>query len=480
MDEFQDVNDDIYRIIRELSKQPGRPASVMVIGDDDQDIVAWNRAAGKSSESYFRAFRDNYELSGSDDLTLEVNFRSGSQIVAHTQDVLNGFFDQHKARDCRIKKSRLQAASWAGNGSVECLTENFDDALSRVRKSLQAIRPEHQTVAVLCRTNHEVARAYRSLVPTFPELIVQNSVSYPVARLRHIGLWLDLVKCELTANGDAPLTDPLFERVWAVYLKNDTPEVRAPQAGDISPRQLWDLCGREASYPFLSQLIEFVESLDSEDVVRLLGRNDAHSHPPMVSTIHKVKGLEFDHVFLLPSSSSFPFKGNTDTRLFDHAAEEARLQYVAMTRAKSSITYFVRDREFAWSNGRRYTGNVGAGKILEGSPKEVGISWAWEATRYNPDPESTLVYIHRNVCAGDKLSVGGHGRSLMHYGQSRSPLQVGFLSNDSGNGFLTSELAVSAVLRCRYDGQPRFGGDTAKSIDQQRWGLVVLVEGVLR
>ena len=484
VDEFQDVNDDIYRIIRGLSKQPGRAASVMVIGDDDQDILGWNRATGKSSESYFRAFMNNYALSGSDVLTLEVNFRSGSQIVARTQDVLNGFFDQHNERDCRIKKSRLRAASWAGDGtinSVDFLSQSFDVALSQVRKSLQEIRSEpHHTVAILCRTNHEVARAYHSLLPTFPELIVQNSVSYPVARLRHIGVWLDLVKIELKVNGDQPLTEQLFERVWIAYQANDIPEVRSPRADDLSPRQLWDLCGREASYPYLSHLIEFVESLDSEDVIRLLGRDDVDSQPPVISTIHKVKGLEFDHVFLLPSSSSFPFNGNTAARLFDNAAEEARLQYVALTRAKTSITYFVGERELAWSSGKRYTGNVGTGKILEGSPKEVGISWAWEATRYNPDPESTLEHIHRNICVCDKLFVGGPGRNLLHYGKSNSPMQVGYLASALGYGSRSSDLEVSAVLRCAYSGKQYFGGITTDSVCQQGWGLVVLAEGVLR
>ena len=484
VDEFQDVNDDIYRIIRGLSKQPNRAASVMVIGDDDQDILGWNRTTGKSSESYFRAFMNDYALSESDVLALEVNFRSGSQIVAHTQDALNGFFEQHNARDCRIKKNKLRAASWAGEGTISAIdfsSRSFDAALSLVRKSLKAFRSgPHQSVAILCRTNHEVARAYHSLLQACPELIVQNSVSYPVARLRHIGLWLDLVKLELTANGDQPLTEQMFERVWVAYQANDIPEVREPRADDLSPRQLWDLCGREASYPYSSHLIEFVESLDSEDVIRLLGRDDAHQQPPMISTIHKVKGLEFDHVLLLPSSSSFPFQANGPAMLFDNAAEETRLQYVAMTRAKRSITYFVGDRELAWISGQRFSGNVGTGKILEGSPKEVGISWAWEATRYNPAPESTLAHIRRNICVRDKLSVGGPGRNLLHFGKSKSPLQVGYLASALGYGSRSSDLEVSAVLRCVYSGKQYFGGITTESVCQQGWGLVVLAEGVLR
>ena len=335
-------------------------------------------------------------------------------------------------------------------------------------------------MAILCRSNHEVAQAYQRLLPACPGLIVQNSVSYPVARLRHIGLWLDLVKTDLADNGDQALTDQIFERIWNTYQMCDIPEVRKPQADDLSPRQLWGLCAREISYPYLSHLIEFVEGLDSGDVVRLLGRGVENQHSTVLSTIHKVKGLEFDQVFLLPSLESFLFSNNKSVKFLDCAAEEARLQYVALTRARKSLTYFVSNRELAWHAGVRFTGNLGSGKILEGSPTEVGISWAWEATSYNPDPEARLDYIHRHVGVRDQLLIGGPGRNLVHCGSTGRKSQVGFLARDSGNGSPSSDLKVSAILRCAYSGAQYFGGNTAVSVCRQGWGLVVLAEGVLR
>jgi hypothetical protein len=338
----------------------------------------------------------------------------------------------------------------------------------------------YQSVAILCRTNNEVAQAYHGLLKVCPELIVQNSVSYPVSRLRHIGLWLDFVKNDLIIHGDQPLTDSLFERVWSVYQTSNIPEIHNPRDEDLSPRQLWNLCLTEAAYPYLSHLIEFVENLDSDDVMRLLGRENTSSRPPVVSTIHKVKGLEFDHVFILPSSSSFQIPTNRLDAAFDLAAEEARLQYVAMTRAKKSIVNFSGDREISWFNAKSFTGNSGSGKILNGSPDEVAISWAWEEMGFNPYPESTLSYIQSNISVQDRLSIAGPGRNIMHNGQAKPLVQVGFLANKVGVGSSSSDLKVSAILRCIYSGKQYFGGRTADSVCKKGWGLVVLLEGVLK
>ena len=337
-----------------------------------------------------------------------------------------------------------------------------------------------QSVAILCRTNHEVALAYHALLPNCPDLVVQNNVGYPISRMRHLGLWVDLLKKDLAEHGDRPLSQSIFDGVWVAYKALNIPEVTRPRTEDIVPRQLWDLCGRESSYPYLSHLIEFVEGIDSEDIVRLLGRKEDTVRPPVVSTIHKVKGLEFDEVIVLPSSSGF--FASVGKSLVSSAAEEVRLQYVAMTRAKKRVAYFMGVRESSWLGVQPFAGDVGSGKLLDGAPKEVGISWAWETTdNYNPDAEETLGHIQQRVRVGDQLSVGGYdGRSLFHCDAAGRAQQVGRIAKDFGSGGQESDLVVSAVLRCMFDGNQYFWGRTARSVEEQGWGLVVLASGVLR
>jgi hypothetical protein len=484
VDEFQDINEEIYRIIRLLSSTAVRHTGVMVIGDDDQDILGWNRSRGESSDVYFRRFIRDYSLAEQDILALSVNFRSGPQIVAQTQAFIGQFFSDRGAPSPRLKTSALRAASWATASSVESVvldTGGFDIALERARREIaKGSANRSNAVAILCRTNHEVALAYHAIFPSCPDLIVQNNVGYPISRMRHIGLWVDLLKMDLAQNGDRPLSEHIFEAVEVAYKASNIPEVRRPRAEDISPRQLWDLCGRESSYPYLSHLIEFVEGIDSEDIVRLLGREKHSSRPPMVSTIHKVKGLEFDEVIVLPSSSGF--FASSGKSLIGSAAEEVRLQYVAMTRAKSMVEYFIGPRERSWLGGQAFPGDVGSGKLLDGTPKEVGISWAWETTgKYNPDAEQTLSYIEERVRVGDQLSVEGYdGRSLIHRDESGRARQVGRIARDFGSGGQKSELTVSAILRCVFDGKQYFGGKTERSVEKRGWGLVVLASGVLR
>ena len=481
VDEFQDVNEEIYRIIRLLSLGTGRQTGVMVIGDDDQDILGWNRSGGESSDVYFRRFIREYSP---DTFALSVNFRSGPQIVVRTQELIGQFFSDRGDRSPRLKTSALRAASWAKTSSVESVVFDaggFDNALERARREI-AKGPANRsnTVAILCRTNHEVALAYHALLPSCPDLVAQNNVSYPISRMRHLGLWVDLLKGNLAQHGDRPLSSPIFDAVEVAYYESSIPEVRRSRTEDISPRQLWNLCVRESSYPYLSHLIEFVESIDSGDIVRLLGREEHLSRPPVVSTIHKVKGLEFDKVIVMPSSSGF--FANAGKSLLGSAAEEVRLQYVAMTRAKTRIEYFTGPRERSWLGVQAFPGDIGSGMLLDGTPKEVGISWAWETTgTYNPDAEQTLAYIRERVRVGDPLSVGGFdGRSLFHRDEWGKVRQVGRIAKDFGSGGQKSDLAVSAVLRCVFDGKQYFGGGTARSVGEQGWGLVVLASGVLR
>lgn len=484
VDEFQDVNESIYRIILALTQQANRRASVMVIGDDDQDILRWNRPDRSSSAPYFVRFKSDFSLLESDIRTLEVNFRSGPQIVEHTQDVLNSFFNRHGKHDARIKTTTLRSASRASDAAVcafDARSGSFRMALNPIRDALLARKKNSQkSIAILCRTNHEVAQAYHVLVQICPELVVQNSVSYPISRLRHIGVWLDAVRADLKSNGDQPLASVLLERSLTAYMESGIPEARDGQNVSPTPQQLWDLCLQESSYPYVSHLIDFIDNLDSEDVIRLLGAAKATVAAPVLSTIHKVKGLEFDIVYLLPSSTSFPFTERASILLHDDGAEEARLRYVAMTRAKRSLVYFVGDREISWFDSKPFSGVSSAGKILDGSPKEVAISWAWEGMRYNPEPEGTLDYIRRKVKVGDTISVSGFGRNLVHSLLPTESTQVGYLANSYGSGSTLSKLKVSAILRCIYADKQYFGGATAASIVQQGWGLVVLVSGVLR
>ena len=202
----------------------------------------------------------------------------------------------------------------------------------------------------------------------------------------------------------------------------------------------------------MAYFIALVDELRSDDYVRLLGKTriprwvQRRDHDglgrTLVSTIHKVKGLEFDTVVILPSEAEFPFAKEAETPdLRPCQADEARLYYVAMTRAQLHLAFALGEREWAWIRGERYHG-IAHGIILQGNPEEVYISWpGFDDIRQE--------YIRTRVQCDDpiRLSRTLNSIALMHLNRS-----IGLLSRATadqiGNANLeNTRLRVRTVYR---------------------------------
>jgi hypothetical protein len=282
------------------------------------------------------------------------------------------------------------------------------------------------------------------------------------------------------------LTDDLKRQLIDQFIaQTSIPEVQQPQDSDVSLEELWDLCSLEQSFAHLLDLVRFIKDLQLDELGRLLGGRGGRPQA-IVSTVHKVKGLEFDRVIVLPSDLSFGRLAASRTDLAMDAAEEARLMYVAMTRAKSYLTYFVGEREYCWAQSQAFAGHQVNGRILAGSHEEIALGWAMVANGFNPNPDACQAYIEKNVRVGDRITLGGRGAgagmSVMHHPSPARSFQVGFLSQKSGAGGHNSSLIVSAVVRFRPDRNQdgTYKDDLATSVQQRGWGYVVLVTGELR
>lgn len=485
IDEFQDVNADIYRIIEQLWEGSLRQAGVMVIGDDDQDILRWNRnPRGEFAQVYFESFERYFAPDPADQLLLRVNFRSARAIVDRSQRNLDNFFSRDACVSARLKREPLRARATADDGVYKHKkVESLNEALVNVSESLIALRQVGitTTLAVLGRTNAEVVDAYQRLKPVWPGMAMQTSERQRCEQLRNIGLWLDQLREFVAHKGDLQLSGKVIEEILSNYLGLMIPEVLSPRSEDVSPEALIDLCLRESVMPRVSGLIEFVTRLDTTEFSQATAL-DRVGAEAIVSTIHKVKGLEYDAVWVLPSQSRFDGQPAI-------AEEEARLTYVATTRAKHSLTVFSGQRELAVWDGRLYDGSTMRGSALAGSPEDFFVSWSWlEIPGINDDPEGCQTYIERFVCVGDHISLGGYGygrgKALMHQSRDGSKArQIGFLSGSAGSGGLNSDLSVNAVIRYPHDpGKVPLrhrGNRVAQQALQNGWGYLVLVSGVL-
>lgn len=491
VDEFQDVTDDVYQVIKYLHSGSGSRAGVMVIGDDDQDILRWQRkndgSAHQFSEKYFDQFASDFGRGSFQEFLLGVNFRSGESIVERSQLMISGFFER-TSRSRRLKASRLRPRMGAPEGSCQAIEwsgRTWGEAVESTASLLTELAGrEGESTAVLCRSNAEVAEAHRLLSQGRPKLRVQGGANLRVADLRHVALWLDHLR-EAAAKGDAALSEDLRREMFNRTVQaGGVPEYSRPATSDVTLDDLWELCCRERSFSHLSSLVKFVEELRTDELVRLLGTvNEAST--AVVSTLHKVKGLEFDNVVILPSMIQFGVAGwgQLGPDLQGDAAEEARLLYVGMTRAKTNLTYYRGDRERSW--GRKdpvpYDGLRTDGQVLIGSMEDVSLGWAMQRNAFNPTPDECQRYIETEVAIGDPIVLGGRGggafKSFMHRGSSGQLTQVGFLAKQHAVGGPNASLKVSAVLRFRPDS---IDETLADCVRDRGWGYVVLVSGRLR
>ena len=324
-----------------------------------------------------------------------------------------------------------------------------------------------QSLAILCTTNAEVVEVYQGLTAKYPDLKIQSNNDYSVDKLRSFSSWMEVCEGVQSQRGDALLDKSLFEECYDVWRSSGVSESGLGEGSLTFTESIWNLTQREYSYPHISHHIDMLSRLTTFELTRMMGVNESAAEL-VVSTIHKVKGLEYDRVVVVPSNSRFAIKGDT---LGAKAADQARLFYVAMTRAKHNLIFAFGEREDAWWHCKPYTGVSSKGKVLQGTPGELTISWAaWS----NNGGLQLQDYIERHVAKNDRILVRGSRLIHVNDGAQR---EIGKLKEFSGSQ--DSKLRVAEVYRYpQKNDNPHFDR-LIKPAQDRGWSYVVLVEGTL-
>ena len=441
VDEFQDMNEDFYSVVEVLLQNCG--GGGMVIGDDDQDILTWNRRNWMEKHGqkcpldaahYFSEFRDSHSP---EETTLVLNYRSVGKIVERSSGMIEKAEEQ--LGFTRMKAGTELKPDRTDDGVVEM---PFDAAgcPELVAKALE----RGESVAVLCRSNRECRLVYDLLARAdgIPRERVEllGSEDFPLYQLRHSGALLDICR----QRKDYDFVEPyIWEEFVGEFVERGLADL---QAGQRYLELIYALVKAEVGRPRVRDLQAFVEEMRGSDVERLkpkIGLGDKHGRLT-IATVHKVKGLEFDTVMIMPSSEGFPFSGGNGRRpapTVVDAAEEARLYYVAMTRARTRLYGGWGGREASWWQRRPHEGAEDARFCLKGSPKEYFVSWPGQKDQVQGGLQA---YIEREVCLGDPLDL--RERCLRHDGQT-----VGLLSKSAaaslGHANARPQLRVSNVIR---------------------------------
>ena len=325
VDEYQDIGPHEYELIaavagRSVEDEDSR-LSLFAVGDDDQNIYAFKGA----SVAFIRRFEEDYKARP---VHLIENYRSSANIINTANRVIVPAAERMKAdHDIVINRSRrdqppggpLQPLDPIGHGRVQVLRVPNDEAVQailaiRELERLSRVAPDWDwaKAAVIARTWQ-----FLSPVRSYCEargIPVQVASDDPpnVWRLREtqsLVTWLRqragsaVRACEIAAWVETRPTGP-----WWSLLREGLAELSH------------ELGEREA---------------DRRDVIEWLAEwgRDARKRQSglLLLSAHRAKGLEFDDVVVLDGAWDWPSNGN------DRDAER-RLYYVAMTRARRSLT----------------------------------------------------------------------------------------------------------------------------------------------
>jgi ATP-dependent DNA helicase RecQ len=335
VDEYQDIDADQYELVSLVagkSREEGeRKLAILAVGDDDQNIYRFRGA----SVEFIRRFQQDYHA---EEHYLIENYRSTANIIAAANCLIAHNADRMKiGYPIRVNKARQNLApggNWQLNdpvtqGKVQIL--EVHNAAIQAKVLLEELQRLQRKGVVDIRNCAVLAREWKDLdivrsacedlgIPVslcwgrhnkFPRLtrIIENAEM--LDRLRAMRTET-ITGADLLAMLDC--TGPV-STVWNENLK----------------RILLDWVEETKNIPQPVPAFEeyLYETLSEQSRSKNMGNG------LFLATAHSVKGLEFDHVFVLGDS----WQNGTGSIIED----ERRLYYVSMSRARETLHLFSLD-----------------------------------------------------------------------------------------------------------------------------------------
>ena len=393
VDEFQDVNQAQYDVVRMLAEPEN---NLFVVGDDDQSIYGFRGA----KPGIMMEFRKNYPESKQ--ILLNINYRSTAHIVRGALRVIAHNQERYEKEIISKKKP----GETIHVQEVKDPVEESKYVLEKIKEYVAQGLPYHQ-IAVLYRTNLDA----RALSETLMEYQIPFTMKEYLNNIYDHFVGIDISSYFHLSQGD-------YDRKYFLQVANRPKRYigRDSLSGDkISYESLrnfycdkywmmdridqleWDMKMIQNKTPFAAiQYIrksmgydEFLKEyaayrkISLEEIMNVLDEIQQNSREfqtirewfvlvdnyremlekqrekkeskegVALMTIHGAKGLEYDSVFIIESNEgSIPYK---KAKTPDDIEEERRLFYVAMTRAKRKlIISYVKEKNGKDSNPSRF------------------------------------------------------------------------------------------------------------------------------
>ena len=371
VDEFQDITQIRLDALFELKKIYPK-ISFFTIGDKDQSIYGFDKVESADPEYYYKQLEDKLKPA---QMTMFTNYRSYPKILELAKRFLpKGSSCPHPCAENIDEEPQENYAVVCEDGK-----RTWNKDLPRLIKHFKENGVDD--VAIFFRTNSEVYQGYA--------LIRQMNLSNNNIEVRIQGETL----CGLhrTREIHSVLTDILKKKTEDAVLEFKNGEAKAFVQERVKLhmdyRPKWDHFYLDLVYTLMIDYLDFAESEDEAhtygDMVESIRETLSDGDPQIykiydkyreerilkekrmciiLTTMHKVKGLEFDAVVVTPSSASLPYPktdenyGDLSNTEKEAIEEERRLLYVAFTRAKKFLVAYFEEREAAVLQMKRYAG----------------------------------------------------------------------------------------------------------------------------
>ncbi|MFJ7417521.1 UvrD-helicase domain-containing protein [Streptomyces uncialis] len=327
IDEVQDLVGVRREMVEALLDRFQENSGFTVVGDSAQAVYGFQVSDPDQRAEETDRFLEWVRATFGEDLVelhLGDNFRARSEA---TRAAL-----PYGSRLRRLPRAREEAAEEAEriHGDLRALLLTAPNFGSLEEEFVRAALRDHpDTTSILCRDNGQALTLSGMLADAEVPHALQRS-----ARERPAPAWI----AELLASTEAPtLGRERFEELLV--------DLRSPVGG--TPEALWRSVRRVARGGGRG-------TLDVGALHRVLAEGrltdeltaTQSSAPLVVSTVHRAKGLEFDRVLVVePRTLREPPRVRKKKYDYDPAAE-ARLLYVAMTRARDDL--YVLDAPSSW------------------------------------------------------------------------------------------------------------------------------------
>jgi RecQ family ATP-dependent DNA helicase len=383
IDEFQDITQtrlDAMLTIRQI--YPG--VKFFTIGDKNQSIYGFDKKIDGIPEStspdyYYKQL--TAKLSPHE-YTMRTNYRSYPKILKAASYFLKNPNDapisSKKLQDAEPSSEYVTIVNWT-KGTTKW-TDMLPGLVEQAKATLgnESRQNRIEDIAIFFRSNDEVYRGYERVSKmNFPDvrIRIQGASGCELYRVREIHAVLAYLQNnsskEITISGSQTQKElrAFIENLMASYPKWD--RFYLDFAYTLILDYLDFVSSEEDNYTFGQMAESIKESTQTDDgqIYKIYDRYEGERIDRkkqlniILTTMHKVKGLEFDAVIVTPSFASLPFDGRNDSDIdfnapltgeeFEELEEERRLQYVAYTRARKILWVYRFTREAALDQMRK-------------------------------------------------------------------------------------------------------------------------------